>query len=229
MDLYGKKDKSIPQKLIIISFELIMIFFAYWILFGESRDILNNWAGIKNQETDPIRKWLALGFCLIIFFRMGFTMLFLLKRKIPTEEAFSVPFAFALYYIGFSLFIITADEPVGAFDLPAVLFFVLGSWMNSYSEIQRNRWKKRHENKGKLYTEGLFRYSMHINYFGDVLWVLGFALLCRNGYALIIPLFLLSFFIFYNIPKLDAYLADKYGQSFKKYREQTKKLIPFVY
>ena len=36
--------------------------------------------------------------------------------------------------------------------------------------------KRRPENKGKLFTGGLFAVSMHPNYFGDLLWVSGYAL-----------------------------------------------------
>ncbi len=47
------------------------------------------------------------------------------------------------------------------------------------------------------------------------------------GYAL--PLVLLSFFAFFNVPKLDDYLREQYGQPFKDYEAKTKRLIPFVW
>jgi protein-S-isoprenylcysteine O-methyltransferase Ste14 len=229
MELYGTYDKSIPQKIIIIGLQIVLLLLAYCILFGESRDLLKGWFGIKNETVFLTRKYLSYTFCLIIFFRMSFMMLFLLKRRIPMEEAFSVPLAFALYYIGFSIFIVTANEPLGIIDYLAVLIFLLGSYFNSYSELQRHFWKQKPENNGKLYTKGLFTYAMHINYFGDLLWVSGFALITRNLYSISIPLFLLCFFVFYNIPKLDSYLASRYTNQFSNYRMKTKKLIPFIY
>ncbi len=85
------------------------------------------------------------------------------------------------------------------------------------------------ENKGHLYTKGFFRYSMHINYFGDLLWVTGYAFVTHNWYAVIIPVFIFCFFAFYNIPKLDEYLHSKYGEEFSAYEKRTKKFIPYIY
>ena len=51
--------------------------------------------------------------------------------------------------------------------------YVLGSYLNTWSEVDRCLWKKDKRNKGKLYTKGLWRYSMHINYFGDVVLFTG--------------------------------------------------------
>jgi protein-S-isoprenylcysteine O-methyltransferase Ste14 len=70
---------------------------------------------------------------------------------------------------------------------------------------------------------------MHINYFGDVLWVSACAILTRNWYSAIIPALLFVFFVAYNIPKLDKYLRGKYGADFEEYSRRTKRFVPFVY
>jgi protein-S-isoprenylcysteine O-methyltransferase Ste14 len=36
-------------------------------------------------------------------------------------------------------------------------------------------------------------------------------------------------FVFFIIPRLDKYLANKYGEEFKEYAGRTKKLIPGIY
>lgn len=54
--------------------------------------------------------------------------------------------------------------------------YALGLFTEWYSEVQRAVWKKRPENKGKVYDGGLFGLSRHINYFGYTMW--------RSGYAL---------------------------------------------
>lgn len=54
--------------------------------------------------------------------------------------------------------------------------FVIGLTIEWMAEVQRTSWKKRPENRGKVYSEGLFSLSRHINYFGYTLW--------RGGYAL---------------------------------------------
>ena len=69
---------------------------------------------------------------------------------------------------------------------------------------------------------------MHINYFGDLLWVTGYACVTNNAYAFLVPAFLFAFFYFWNVPKLDAYLKQRYGDDFSAYKRRTKRLVPFI-
>ena len=227
MDLYHQKDRSIPQKIVLLVLEILMIAISYWVLFAGGFEFIFS-PKLPNPGNE-IRHGLLFAFNLIVFVRMGVTMFHLVKRRIPWEEAFSIPFAFALYFVGFSILGYQANAEPDLLDLLAIALFISGSWLNTGSELARDKWKKNPANQGQLYTIGLFRYSMHINYFGDLLWVLAYALVTRNLYALLIPLLLFCFFAFYNIPKLDAYLASRYGQQFEDYKRKTKKLIPFVY
>jgi protein-S-isoprenylcysteine O-methyltransferase Ste14 len=155
-------------------------------------------------------------------------MMFLLKRKIPWEESISVPFAFAVYYIGYSLFVLPISQKIDGLDYFGIALFLMGCLLNTGGEVLRNRWKKKTDNKGKIYTKGFFKYSRHINYFGDILWVTAYAIITRNWYAALIPVFTICFFVFYNAPKLDQYLKEKYGKSYEDYANKTKMLIPFI-
>lgn len=229
MELYGEKEASIPQKIVILVAELVLLWFSYWILFANGGNSILDWIGLEGATALWERKAIIFTFSWIVFLRMGFMMFFLLKRKIPWEESFSIPMAFALYYIGFSILVLPSDQPVDGLDYFGILLFLSGSFINTGSELQRHFWKKRPENKGKLYTEGLFKYSMHINFFGDLLWVSAYAIITRNYYSIAIPVLLFCLFSYFNIPKLDNYLQGRYGQQFQAYRKKTKKFIPFIY
>lgn len=229
MDLYGQKSKSIPQKIIIHILEIGFLYLSYTILFGAGGNFVQHKLGITNASGGMGRRTIIFVFNIIIFFRLAFMMFFLLKRKIPWEESISVPFAFALYYIGFSLFVLPSGESIGLPDYLGMLLFLVGCILNTGSEVLRNQWKKNPVNKGKIYTKGFFKYSMHINYFGDFLWVSAYSILTRNWYSISIPVFLFCFFVFFNIPKLDQYLEKKYGEDYKKYANETKHFIPFIY
>lgn len=229
MELYGQKSKSIPQKAVIHIIEIFFLWLSYWVLFSHGGDIVQNVVGIYNANRDTARRMIIFIFNVIIFIRIAFSMFYLLKRKIPWGESIDVPFAFALYYIGFSLFVLPVSVPVSLFDYIAILIFIVGCSLNTIGELLRDQWKKDSNNKGKLYTEGFFKYSMHINYFGDLLWVIAYAMITRNIYSITIPIFLFCFFVFYNIPKLDKYLLGKYGSQFIQYSKSTKKFIPFIY
>lgn len=229
MDLYGQKSKSIPQKLIIHFFELVFLWLSYWMLFRGGGEWLEQHLHIQNAAGAENRRMIIFSFNVIIFLRIAYTTFFLIKRKMQWEETFSIAFAFALYYAGFSLFVLPSSQGLDGFDYFAILLFATGCVLNTGGEILRDRWKRDPENKGKIYTGGFFRYSRHINYFGDLLWLSAYALATKNWYAIIIPVLLFAFFAFYNAPELDKYLAAKYGKAYDDYAAGTKMLIPFVY
>lgn len=229
MDLYGQKSKSIPQKTAIHLLEILILWLSYWILFQSGGAWIEKHLHIYNVTGNLDRRIIIFSFNIIIFFRLAFMMIVLLKRKIPWEESLSVPFAFAIYYLGFSIFVLPTSQPIDGIDFFAMVLFVVGCVLNSGGEILRNNWKKNPENKGKIYTLGFFKYSRHINYFGDILWITAYAIITRNWYAASIPVLIFCFFAFYNAPKLDKYLKDKYGKGYEDYADRTKMLIPYIF
>lgn len=111
----------------------------------------------------------------------------------------------------------------------ALILYVAGSILNTGSELQRKWWKEKPMNNGRLYARGLFRYAMHINYFGDELLFTGYALVTGIAWALLIPLMMAAGFVFFNIPQLDKHLREHYGAEFEDYARRTKKFIPFIF
>jgi len=229
MQLYGNKAPATVQKLIITAIELILIVLSFWIMFGKGEALFSDLFNWPIALETPRRRTLILLFSIFILLRMSFAMFRLMKRDIPWSETMSVPFAFGLYYVGFAVLVLPSHQPLDWIDFGAFILFALGCYLNTASEMQRDTFKKKPENKGKLYTKGLFSLSMHINFFGDILWVIAYALVARNPWATFIPVFIISFFAFYNVPMLDKYLAQRYGAQFDAYARRTKKLIPFIW
>ena len=120
-------------------------------------------------------------------------------------------------------------QVVGGVEVIGMLLYLIGSYINTYSEYARHVWKSKKINNGRLYTEGLFNLSMHINYFGDIVLFAGFAMITNSFSMFIIPLIMTVNFVFNIIPLLDKYLEKKYGEEFRDYRKKTKKLIPLIY
>ena len=227
--LYNQNTGYWYPRLTLFTLETIILAIAGWLLFFDGAEVLNAVFHWNLTNGDPGRNLLLFILILIVFVRMKFTMFFLLKRPMPWAEAFSVPTAFSLYYIVIPLLSLFHNKPLNGWDIVFVIIFVIGSFFNSHAEWLRHLWKQNPEHKGKLYTGGYFRYSIHINYFGDVLWVLAMALVAWNAWALLVPLWLFCFFAFYNIPMLDKHLAEKYGADFEHYRKKTKTFIPYIY
>lgn len=101
--------------------------------------------------------------------------------------------------------------------------------MNSYADYARHVRKQKPENKGHLYTGGLFRYSRHPNYLGDLLSFSGLCMISGAWIAVAIPVLMPAGFVIVNIPVLDSHLRDHYGNEFDRYAHQARKLIPSVY
>lgn len=227
--IYGNTHNSAPQKTLLVILETAILALALWLLNFGGLGSVSRWFHVAWDAAVPARRILLSAGFVIVYLRMKLTMLYLLKRSMGWEEALSVPFAFGIYYLGFSLLAGPVAVPVGAAAYIGIALFIIGSFFNTGSELLRDRWKKDPANKGRLYTGGLFRYSMHINYFGDILWVGGLALMTANFWSAIIPVMLFIFFAFGNAPVLDKHLAEKYGEEFEEYRKRTRKIIPFIY
>jgi protein-S-isoprenylcysteine O-methyltransferase Ste14 len=81
----------------------------------------------------------------------------------------------------------------------------------------------------QLYTEGVYHYIRNPMYSGALIGVVGFCFIFRS---LITMLVLVSFYFLVfrmRINREERILLEKFGDEFVKYKNSTKKLIPFVY
>ncbi len=214
--MYGITKSTLLQKLFITGAEILYLIAAWYLLF------------IAHQQTAiSIGLFTAL---VITTIRLTAMMFIWLPRGISWKEAIMNSVMFAIYYIGFPvLLMISTQQPNILVVVAGWILFAGGSLLNTMSELLRKPFKDNPANKGKLYTGGLFKYAMHINYLGDCIWVLGLAMISNNVYSLFIPLGLFLVFVFDYIPKSDQYLQTKYGDQFTAYRQKTKRLIPFIW
>jgi protein-S-isoprenylcysteine O-methyltransferase Ste14 len=229
MDLYASKSSAVPQKLAITAIEIALIGMAGWLLTGPGGAMAASVFGFELPASTPARYWVILAFSAVTLVRFVFMMFVLMRRTIATEELISVPLAFAVYYVGFALLVLPNATPLDLWDASGVAVFALGAFVNTYGEWQRKRFKDNPAHKGKLFTGGLFSLSMHVNFLGDVLWVTGYAIVARQLWGALIPVSLLAFFVFWNVPALDRHLAAHYGEAFTDYAARTRRLIPFVW
>lgn len=145
------------------------------------------------------------------------------------ELFFVLPVLFPGMIICICVFTRKNDNPIGAIDVIACVFVLFGTFLNNWPEIARMRWKKRPENKGKLYTEGFFSYVRNPNYLGDLFWVTGWALASNWVYIAWVPVMIACVFIFMYIPEKESYLAKRYASEWPAYEAKTVKLFPFIY
>ena len=149
MELCGENSQNIPQKIIIHLLEILFIWIAWWIMFGTGGHLLQQYAGLTNNLNGIGRREVIFTFNLLIFLRLAFGMFYLLKRKMPWQESISVPLGFAMYYIGFPLFVLPVGTPLDGYDILSIFVFLFGCILNTGGEFLRDSWKKKPENTRK--------------------------------------------------------------------------------
>ncbi len=228
-DIYSADGSSVAQRVAMTTAVGACVGMAWWLLFGGGIGSAGAWFGWAWNPGDGARR-LCLAVTLSIYFlRLLFTQFVFLKRAVSWSEASMVaPWVFCIYVL-VAIAGGTNPAPLGVPSAAGAVLFVWGSWMNSYAEYARHAWKRDPENRGRLYTLGLFRYSRHPNYLGDLISFSGLCLISGRWVTIAIPLIMLAGFVFGNIPMLDSHLHDHYGPTFDEYAARTRKLIPFVY
>ncbi|MEI6806780.1 MAG: DUF1295 domain-containing protein [Myxococcaceae bacterium] len=80
---------------------------------------------------------------------------------------------FFLFLIALPILLINraTDTPLGLLDLTGILVWSVGFFFEAVSDWQLSEFIRQPKNKGKLMQSGLWNYSRHPNYFGEVtLW-----------------------------------------------------------
>jgi protein-S-isoprenylcysteine O-methyltransferase Ste14 len=216
--IYNSRHPSRAQRVTLAVLCAIFLAVACWLLTGGGLSRAASWFGLT----------LAAAFT-VYYIRLLFTQFVFLKRGIGWSEALTIAPWLLFIFLLLGIEGATNHTPPGAAFLLGVGLFLGGSWANTYAEFDRNRWKVRPENRGRLYTGGLFRYTRHPNYLGDLLSFSGLCLFAGRWPAAVVPALMLAGFVFVNVPMLDAHLRSHYGDAFDTYAQRTPKLIPFLY
>ena len=167
-------------------------------------------------------------FGIVYIARLVLMATWLLKRELSVEEITVVTLAWLPSIM--ASFVLGASHSTNAFQMTlSIIFYVLGSYLNSYSEIERKKWKEIPQHKGRCYTQGLFSLSRNINYFGDTLLFAGWALATGTWWNAWVPITMGSSFWFYHIPDKEKYLQNRYAKEWPDYKRQTPyAFIPFL-
>ena len=132
---------------------------------------------------------------------------------------------------------ITSDHqaPLGVLAIIGLALWLLGIAIEITADNQKSRFRRVPENKGRFITIGLWSWSQHPNYFGEILLWSGVALVALPAisgwqYAtLISPV--LSYVLLTRIsgvPLLDARAERRWGDDpdYKRYIQETPVLVP---
>ena len=124
---------------------------------------------------------------------------------------------------------------LGIWDGIGLSMWVLGFGIEAIADNQKTVFNKESNNQGKWIDSGLWAYSRHPNYFGEILLWTGiafFGISCFTGLervAWISPIFIYILLTKVSgIPILDKRALEKWGDDpeYQKYRDNTPALIP---
>ncbi|HBH61629.1 MAG TPA: steroid 5-alpha reductase [Nitrospiraceae bacterium] len=127
-------------------------------------------------------------------------------------------------------FIITfGQNPFGIFDALGVCIWITGFIFEAVGDYQVVQFKRAPAHKGKLMTQGLWTYTRHPNYFGEVtLWwgMYLIALSVPQGWASILGPLTITFLILKvsGIPLLEEKYKD--NPEFQAYKRRTSAFFP---
>ncbi len=123
----------------------------------------------------------------------------------------------------------------GPWAVAGVLIWFLGLAIETVSDAQKSAFKGTEKNRGHFISSGLWRYSRHPNYFGEMLvwWGLFvYAVPFLRGAAFVVavgPVFLTLLLLFVSgIPLLEKIAEAKYGDdpAYREYKRRTSILLP---
>lgn len=114
-------------------------------------------------------------------------------------------------------------------DIVGLSLWCVGFFFESVGDRQLDRFVRNEANRGKIFQEGLWRYSRHPNYFGDIaMWWGIFFLGLESPYGIlgVVGPVLLTFLIVFvsGIPLAEKAMEGRPG--FEEYRKRTSVLIP---
>ena len=130
----------------------------------------------------------------------------------------------------------TTRKGLDVFALIGFLVWALGFTFEVVADAQKSRFRADPENKGKFIHTGLWAWSRHPNYFGEIVLWIGVAIIALpvlQGWqwvTLISPVFVtLLITRVSGVPMLEKRADEKWGgqEDYEAYKERTPVLIPW--
>lgn len=106
----------------------------------------------------------------------------------------------------------------------ALPLFIFGSLINGTADIQKMTAK---QYGAGLVKDGIWRFSRHINYFGDLLRYLSFSIVAGSIWAYLVP-GLIALLYIQRIFQKEQSMSQKY-QDYEEYAKSSSRLIPLIW
>ncbi len=203
------------------------------------------------NDFNNLRQWVVLILILIWALRLG-SFLFLRIKKAGEDSRFTtIKKDFSVFFLTwnlqglwvlFTLFgaltILTSNKNsnLGIFDIVGVLIWVIGFVIEVVSDRQKSEFKNNKSNAGLFIRSGLWKYSRHPNYFGEILiWtgmsVIGIPIYSGLGWVGLISPFFVFIMLYYisGVRLLEKQANERWGNNneYLLYKLKTPVLFPY--
>lgn len=127
----------------------------------------------------------------------------------------------------------SSGNPLNGWDIFAAIV-LFGSVLYAFiADEQLRRFRNKPVNKGKIITTGLWNYSRHPNYFGEISTWWGLAMFaiaagCENWWILLGPVAITLMFFFASIPMIEKRHLEK-RPDYRNYISRTPVLVPLKF
>lgn len=126
----------------------------------------------------------------------------------------------------------------GMLSIIGVVVWLIGFTTEAIADLQKYRFTHDPKHKNQWIESGLWRYSRHPNYFGEILVWIGMYIFALPSLttleaivALVSPLFIATLLLFVSgIPILEKSADKRWGTSpaYRTYKKRTSLLVPFL-
>ncbi len=138
--------------------------------------------------------------------------------------------------IGLPVLVVTANTsnggPLGVLDYIGISIWSIGFLFEFIADLQMHIFKKKTENKGKIMTKGLWKYSRHPNYFGEITMWFGlffialYELKAWNFVSILSPIIIAMLLIYVTgLPLAEKRFEN--NEDYQDYKKRTSALIPW--
>jgi len=126
------------------------------------------------------------------------------------------------------------EERWSTISILGLIIWVMALIIETVADIQQFRFKSKGENRGKFISSGIWRYSRHPNYFGEMmcwwgLFIYALPYLTGKEYIGVVGPMFISFLLLFvsGIPILEKKNNERYGNNkdYQKYKSQTSLLV----
>jgi steroid 5-alpha reductase family enzyme len=124
---------------------------------------------------------------------------------------------------------------IGVWSIAGAALWLVGLLTEAVADAQKAAFRAKEENQGRFVATGLWRYSRHPNYFGEMLvwwglFVYTVPVLHGAAFAVVLgPVFITLLLLFVSgIPPLERSADEKYGDdaAYREYKRRTSILVP---